>query len=818
MKQRILSLFLAVLMVVSAVPVLVLSVAAVGARAEFETSFEAGGVNWPVPETSNGSLYTPDFQGNWTVGVMTAGTITQMNQYTDASKYLTINGQQWGDSHVFFWQTSGEAALLGASSIDWPGDATSEAGTGPGSYYSEVNNYRNKSAIAYTYTSSYEGTVDLSMIGMSLRNEKNKERPLEDGEIYQAYFAIFVNSKMIWPVEGGSYSNPADFAIYPQATTEGEGEDATTVTIKEVGTEINPVDALKNVPINCGDQIHFVAARYNCRYLKFTPVVKFHDNYNIAPTAMTATFGPSSPAWPQQRNMNGAGRLTQEDAYWLLGGFDTATNTFTAYPTIKRAGSDTWVAAGVDRSDYVKNNGVSIVSSVGESQGAYMFGSDETTAAPAYQYTAIATGKVNFAVDGNALLFNSDLDAVANASAKIAYYINGEKIGEATVTSDAAGVVTVTGIPTDVDVVKGDEIAFVGIAGENAVMLKAQPTVAYTAIESFMAEETEEPYALSMEEEELVVGDKIAIRFSAFATRGVYQDSDEGVVLRIWDSSVEGELTAENAVANVPMTLDINAGYAYVCDYDEFAPKQMTDTITIQAYTTVDGEEKCASVPKKVSLANIAYNQYLAAVAAEDTKTAKTMVAVLNYGAAAQKYFAYNVENLANKDLPAELQVIEKKEDGYYSAAIMDTKEPQSTNWSSSEITSVSLIFDSTLSMRVYVDVTADEVNCPTTIWTGLTEEELENSKVGTEIDGANSFILSDLGLDDLSKTFYFQVRVVHEKLLFGTTYGKITYYGNIFSYSVEAYVARMAYEADKPELSDLLHALMNLSACVTEA
>ena len=34
-----------------------------------------------------------------------------------------------------------------------------------------------------------------------------------------------------------------------------------------------------------------------------------------------------------------------------------------------------------------------------------------------------------------------------------------------------------------------------------------------------------------------------------------------------------------------------------------------------------------------------------------------------------------------------------------------------------------------------------------------------------------------------------------------------------IFTYSVEAYVARMAYDTDEPELSNLLHALMNLGA-----
>ncbi len=814
MKQRILSLFLAVLMVVSAVPMLLLPVLAVGARESFTTAMQAGGENWPQIVTEDGSTYTIEYSGGWTVGVFQNGSYSEMNQIND-NQFLTLNGAQWGDNGVFLFQKSGNAALLGASKLDWPGDGTNEAGSGPGAYFSELNECRNKSAFAYTYTSPYEGTVDLSIVSIAMSNETSKEKPLdtENGEIYQAYFAIFINDKMIWPVAGGSVTNPADFALYPQASV---AEDGTDLIVDTIST-----DALKNVPLKCGDQVRFVAARYNARYVKCAPTVTFHEGYNIAPSTLEATFAPISPAWPAGRPMNGAGRLTQEDAYWRLGNFNTADNTFAAYTTIKREGPETWVGAHKDACDVEKNNGVMILSSVAATQGAYMFGSTETSLAPAYLYSSIATGTANLEAR-NVVLFDENYDPAANASATLVYYLNGVEIGRAAVTSDAEGIATLAATPTGIELVKGDELAIVALPGEGAIMLAAQPVVSFTQIVSFIAAEVEGKYALSMETESILVGEGIAIRFAAFATRDVYQDSDKGLVLRVWDSGVEGEKTAENATANIPMTLKMDEGYAYVCEYDAIAPKQMTDTITIQAYATVDGEEKCASMPKEVSLADVAYAQYLAAVEAEDQKGANLMAAVLNYGAAAQKYFGYNVDDLANKNLPAEAQVIAKKEDGYYRASGMDTVDPfgegETGNRSSSEITSVSLVFDNTLAIRVYVDVTADEVNCPITVRNGLSKQEMMDVRVGTAVDGANSFILTNIGLDDLSKTQYFQVLVKHEIKMVTGMVAQINYQGNIFTYSVEAYVARMAYDAEKPELSDLLHALMALSDCVAKA
>ncbi len=312
---------------------------------------------------------------------------------------------------------------------------------------------------------------------------------------------------------------------------------------------------------------------------------------------------------------------------------------------------------------------------------------------------------------------------------------------------------------------------------------------------------------MAMDATSIIVGDKVALSFSAYGTRDIYQDAQE-VKLRIWDHTVEGEKNKDNVVAEVVMTPDVLGGYAYTCVYEEFAPKQMTDAVTVQACAVIGGQEY-TSDQQTVSMAGVAYEQYEKAVAAEEEAQAKLMVAVLNYGAAAQEYFAYNLDNLANKDLPEELKVVEKKEDGSYSAAIMDSLDPGVGNYAYSEITSVSLVVESTIGIRVYVDVAPGEADLPISMRTGLTADELKGA--GEKVDGAFSFTLSGISLTDLKTTRYFQTIVTYSKKVAGKDI-PVYYQGNIFTYSVEAYVARMAYDAEKPELSNLLHALMNLS------
>ncbi len=801
MKQRILSILLAVCMIASAMPILLLPIFAADAREGFVTSFEAGGENWPI-EVGKGGV---EFRGDWTIGVYNAGAYSTMDQIDD-SQYLTLGGGQWGNSGIFTFINNGKSALLGAHSTETPPGA--EAGTGPGAYYDPILD-TNHSALGYTYTAPYEGKVNLGVIGIATSNETAKEPPLGEGEIHQAYMAILVNNVMVWPVAGGSITDPANFAKYPYTETDGDN----TVKVSEINTEERPADALNNIDVMVGDTITFVAARYNCRYIKYTPTVEYQDGYRIAPSQLPVSFNEFSLSWLPDKPTAGVGNMKQRDAYWTVGNID-AEGVFTPYLVNKRAASECWAAATKDLSDAVKNNGIKISSGEPTANGAYVLGTQDT-AKPAYQYTAMASGTVNLGIAAGATLFDMNLEPAAAATATIACYVNGTKVGTITVTSEN-GVATVSGVIEDVAVLKGDSIVFSAESATGTDTVKAMPVVNYTTITSFIGEQVTDKYAIAFDDAEIIVADKIGVRFAAYGTVDVYEDADNGIELRVWDTTVEGEKTAANATKTLSMTLN-RADYSYRCDYDEFAPKQMTDKISIQAFFTVDGEEKAASAITEVCLADMAFAQYEKAVDEEDNKGAELMAAVLNYGAAAQKYFKYNLDNLANKNLPADAQVIEKKEDGWYRSEGMDFVPYGATNVASSEITSGSLIFESTLSIRLYVDVAQAEVNCPDIIVRTATDSaELSKAKE-YKIDGANSFTLENIGLDNLSTVYYFQTIVYHVRVMPNGRESKIPYYGDIFSYSVESYVARMAYNAENPELGDLLHALMNLGACVAQ-
>lgn len=824
MKQRILSFVLAIVMVALAVPVLALPAIAAENRQGFTTRMEVGtedapGENWPTAATKDGRTYYPVYHNGWSVGKFDAGVYTEFDvmEVSDSGdlKHLVYGKTgKWNDDGIFLYM-DGRPIVLGAIKATegtnfeeyktvegvreqiWDGKL--DGGTGPGPYYKVKNNagkYRNTSAFVYTYTAPYEGTIDVSIDSIKCAGTGATEPKSSQVEAYIAYFSVYVNGKMVWPTEGGSITNPADWTTYPKMDAEGK-------------FSINQADVLKNFEVNVGDVIQFATARYNGNTSRFVPQITYHDGYNIAPSKLVASLDKDDATWPAIRKTSGISSLKQTDANWTLGEFDTTANAFAPFLRHRKDKTETWACDNGNNPSRTDDNGILLGSAYKETIGALMVGANETNLRPAYQYSALATGVANIGLGDGFMLIDRNSEPAKNASGKVAIYQNGALIGTISITSDANGVATAIGSLSDVAIMKKDAIAFVATeVADGATQILANPVVQYTSISSFIAAETTETYALAMDAASIVVGDKVALSFSTYGTRDVYQNA-ESVKLRIWDHTVEGEKTKDNVVAEIEMVADIWGDYSYICVYDGFAPKQMTDTVTVQAYTVIDGQEY-ASAPQSVNMADVAYEQYEKAVAVADDNQANLMVAVLNYGAAAQEYFQYNLDNLANKDLPEELKVIEKKEDGYYSAANVDMKDPMSPSiYAASEISSVSLVFESTIGIRVYVDVDPTETGRRIGMRYGLSSEELTGE--GEAVDGSYGFTLSGIGLDDLKTTYYFQTTVEYSIQL-GPNLLPVSYIGNVFTYSVEAYVARMAYETDKPELSNLLHALMNLS------
>ena len=132
--------------------------------------------------------------------------------------------------------------------------------------------------------------------------------------------------------------------------------------------------------------------------------------------------------------------------------------------------------------------------------------------------------------------------------------------------------------------------------------------------------------------------------------------------------------------------------YVFPCT---IAPAQMTDTI--EATLSDSGNTYQTSTSVRAYAEKLFASKQWDKLAANDM-----MVATLNYGAAAQNYFGYNTENLANA--------------GYEKAAAAEIPEAGSSNMVSGSVSGISyygatLVFENRIAVRFYFSVKGDIAN-----------------------------------------------------------------------------------------------------------
>lgn len=129
--------------------------------------------------------------------------------------------------------------------------------------------------------------------------------------------------------------------------------------------------------------------------------------------------------------------------------------------------------------------------------------------------------------------------------------------------------------------------------------------------------------------------------------------------------------------------------YAFPCP---IAPARMTDTI--EATLSDSGNTYQTSTSVRTYAEKLFASKQWDKLAANDM-----MVATLNYGAAAQKYFGYNTENLANA--------------GYERTATAEVPTVDSSNMVSGSVSGISfygasLVFETRIAVRFYFSVSGD--------------------------------------------------------------------------------------------------------------
>ena len=771
MKNRIISLVLAIVMVVLAVPAFILPMTAAGTTG-FKTVFGKAYDTWPLHDGENFLGYgTPWEVGNFQIGTG-ASSYRVFTGYDAAYDILNLSGaDQWTYGGIYC--SDSKYILTGAGIGTEVGEGTD-----------------GRDALVLNYVSPYEGKVTL---GFDAIVPVNQENPT----CVDVYIAIFLNGEMIWPVAGGAMDNVENWAHIYDAN-EAQNPVAGQAALEQFA-KINP-DALKNVEVTRGDNIQFALSRGGTSYCYAEPTVTFADGYLVVPTKINESYGYNSQTWPTIGGGQGNRTFKQTDARWTIGDIAKDGGEFTAYDHYFRKTTDSWACrTGEDYPGNGKNpsNGaVMLAATFADLRGGILFG-DKTDYLPGFAYEAVATGTAVPSFEDLKLIgeIKGDYAVVTTGTAKISVYKNGTLVETVTATATADGV-TVT-MP-EISVVRGDIIAIVAAPGTGTVGIAGNPTVKYTNVNSFMTETTDKTFAIKMENGTALFGDSFGVSFYTYATTEVYNNYTEAG-LYVWKNIPAAERTAENATV-IPATL--NDSFAFVADYNDFVAKEMADVIAVQSYIKVVNGNNVETISSEIvekSVADYISEQY---ATTKDADLKKVLIAMLNYGAYAQTYFGYNTDKLANAALAADEKAMDQ-EILYY--ATFDAVKGSTNNICNTEINAFALELNNTINLKVYLKVDPTELGSKMQLQVATAASDLGT---GTKIDIDENnpvYVLEDLSLDEMSKTFYFRVTV---------RYGPTLYYGYTFSYSIESYAARMV-DSTEPGLGDLVRAMMEFGKAI---
>lgn len=785
MKNRILSLVLAIVMVVLAVPAFVLPMTAANSKG-FKTSFGFQQETWPLYTSEEFLGYgTPWEVGRFKVG-QGATSYQKFGGFDAQFTILNLNGgDQWENCGVYL--TNSRYILTGS------GVATEVAEGAADS----------RNALVLNYVSPYEGYVDLGFDNITPVNA-------ETVTCLDIYIAIFINGEMIWPVAGGDMGKAEDWAhlLSDAEPTNKTGESALAQFQK-----IKP-DALKNVKVTRGDRIQFALSRGGSNYGYAEPTVTFADGYLVVPTTMTESFGYNSTEWPILGNGSGNRTFKQISERWTIGDIPAAGGEFAAYDHYFRKSTDSWACRTGE--DYPGNSGknpsngaVMLTSSFAELRGGILLGNTKDYL-PGFAYEAVATGTATASFADLKLIGTDkggDYVVATSGTAQIKIFKNGTLVETVTATATADGV---TATFPEMAVVRGDVIAIVVADATGIVGVAGVPTVAYKSVDSFMSEVVEDTYAIKLENGTALFGDTFGVTFYTYATKEVYNSYTEAG-LYVWSGDIAAaDRTADNATV-VPATM--NDSFAFVANYSDFVAKEMADDIAVQAFIKVNDGTATKTITSDV-VENKSVADYIAEQYAEtkDTDLKKVLVAMLNYGAYAQTYFNYNTDNLANATLAAEDKAMDKEV--LYYASFDGVKGP-SNNVCNSEIEAFALELNNTINLKVYIKIDEHEKFddegklrtmqlqiADTADGLGAGTKVTINTDAGSYTDVV---LVEDISLTEMSKTFYFRVTC---------RYGPTLYYGYNFSYSVESYAARMV-DSTEPGLADLVRAMMEFGKAI---
>lgn len=414
-----------------------------------------------------------------------------------------------------------------------------------------------------------------------------------------------------------------------------------------------------------------------------------------------------------------------------------------------------------------------------------------TTKFNTVRYTAPTGGKIAYTLATFNLFRNGGTGTFANTF-NFSLYQNGKKIWPKDAdyfvyenTTDATGTtkdvvadfVAKADFPLEIEVEAGDVIDFrVGYVNQHTVQIG--PAVTYTALMDAPAVEGAH------------------IDFSK--SMGCYID----VTLDVEKSRKGAKLgalcwTEERAEYDPDDAIDLASvsseeGKATFV-YSGLSIKQMTDTLFIQPYTKVEGNDAIHyGQVYPVSVGACLQDAYENST---DAAEKKALSAFVNMGASAQQAFSYRTDSPANSFL---------NEDARFPSGRFGTDRMAQSNDGTTgvNITKASLVLDN----RIGLKLTAPRVS-------GVSEYVLE---VATRADfsDAKEIVMTADG------TVCFGIYYMDFDALDATVYARVKSngaYGNTLTYSVESYIARISLEPIRDSMYILVASVYDFVAAVGE-
>ena len=463
-------------------------------------------------------------------------------------------------------------------------------------------------------------------------------------------FAVFRNGEMVFPTAGASIGNAGSLA------------DWHTITAATDHISLSREMEAFSCEVLTGDTISFVIKRGNAAVSdksSYSPRVHYKAMAASMPTAEEAS-ATLSDHYPTFMTLpSGERSLLAFRGRFAYAYADKGTCNFRPLGTEVKDGA--------------------LYISESEADGYVLVdrrGREIAALAPSAKYDLAVTYTVRYSGTAELCLNAEGANGVRYACT---VYRNGEPLAP-TYYGNAAELAAKT---LSVTLRGGDRLAFVLSADEGAeapVPITVDPSVVYREITDTVA----------IGGAAMTLTESLDLHVYMVCAKAI-PDADFGGVYLLKSAPQGTDMT--DAV-RLPLTESINNINRYT--YTGLAAKEMTDTVYAVPYYTENGEEVLGA-PFAFSI-----RDYVTALYGEDGRRNTVLTDMLAYGAAAQRYFSYRTDDLADSGLSEAQRSFASKSGLLYESDLKIGAEYERAP-SKGRITGISLLLESRIAFRTYV-------------------------------------------------------------------------------------------------------------------